>query len=239
MKIIPAIDIFDGRTVRLLEGDYNKVSYYPADPLDQAKIYESFGFANLHIVDLAGSKNGTISVFKTIEKIKASTSLRIEFGGGIRSIKNVEDAYSAGVDDVIIGSLSVAEPDVFRSIITRFGTEGIIVASDVKDKMIAIKGWTEKSSLSLSQHIEMCRQLGIEKFLCTDISRDGKLTGTNIQLYMEVMEEFPGIKLIASGGIKDIEDIRNAGRANVYAVVIGKAIYENKIDLKELAELGK
>lgn len=239
MKIIPAIDIYEGKTVRLLEGDYNKVSYYNSEPLEQALIYENFGFEHLHIVDLAGSKSGSISVFNTIEKIKSSTKLRIEFGGGIRSIANVEEAYAAGVDDVIIGSLSVTGQDEFRSIIDKFGPAGIIVASDVRDRMIAIKGWTEQSTLSLAQHIEFCSTLGIEKYLCTDISRDGKLTGTNIELYSEVLDEFPDIKLIASGGIKDIEDVKNVRLTGVYAAVIGRAIYENKIDLKELARLGK
>ena len=239
MIIIPAIDIYENKVVRLKKGDFNQVSFYPQTPLEQAKKYEDHGFHYLHIIDLSGSKTGTISVLDTIREIKAHTNLLVEFGGGIRNEADISGIFMAGVDRLIIGSLSIKDKPEFEKIAAKYDPESIIIAADVKDEMIAVKGWTEQTDVSIYSHIEYCQSFGINTFLCTDIAKDGLLTGTNKELYSKILSQYPDIRLIASGGIKDIEDVRAVGKVNVYGVVIGRAIYENKIDLKELAQFGK
>ena len=235
MLIIPSIDIYENKVVRLAKGDFNNVSYYSSSPLDQAKLYESVGFKLIHIVDLEGSKSGKFSATNSIKEIKEKTNLKIEFGGGIRSTRDVNELFSVGIDFVVIGSLSVKNKNEFGNIVKNNPAENIIVAADVKDEKIRISGWTEETQTSIYSHIDYCKSLGINKFLVTDISRDGMLTGTNKNLYKKILEEIPGINLIASGGIKDMEDISSLKEINPYGVVVGKAIYENKIDLKELS----
>lgn len=239
MIVIPAIDIYENKVVRLKEGDFNRVSYYSRTPEEQAKIFEDHSFKYLHIVDLSGSKTGIISVLDTIRKIKSATNMSIEFGGGIRNAGDVEEILSSGVDKVIIGSMAVTNKGEFEKVIKSHGASKIIAAADVQNQMIAVKGWTEQTSLSVFDHIEYCLNLGIDTFLCTDISKDGLLTGTNVALYKNILTRFPGINLIASGGIKDLEDVINVKDINAYGVVVGRAIYEGKIDLKELSEIGK
>jgi phosphoribosylformimino-5-aminoimidazole carboxamide ribotide isomerase len=236
MIVIPSIDIYKNKIVRLLKGDYNNVTYYENSPLEQAKRYESFGFKLIHIVDLEGSREGKSAAFDTAQKIKEKTSLQIEFGGGVRNSANADELFSVGINYVVIGSLSVKNKNEFEKIVTKNSPEKIIVAADVKNEMIRISGWTEETKISIYSHINYCRNLGITKFLVTDISRDGMLSGTNVELYEKILKKNPGIKLIASGGIKDLDDIRTIEKINPYGVIIGKAIYENKIDLKELAE---
>ncbi|MGE5353549.1 MAG: 1-(5-phosphoribosyl)-5-[(5-phosphoribosylamino)methylideneamino]imidazole-4-carboxamide isomerase [Acidobacteriota bacterium] len=238
MIVIPAIDLYQNKIVRLKEGDFNKVTFYENTPLEQARIFEENGFSWLHMVDLEGSKTGNVSVLETVKEIKSKTGLKVEFGGGVRDEASVAQIFSSGVDRVIIGSLSVENKKEFESIVEKHGAEKVVVAADVKDGMIAVRGWTEKTTLSLKDHIQYCMSRGVDTFLCTDISRDGMLSGTNTQLYQDITGEFPGIKLIASGGIKDIEDVRKVAELNVYGVVIGKAIYEKRISLKELSEIG-
>ncbi|MGE5401869.1 MAG: 1-(5-phosphoribosyl)-5-[(5-phosphoribosylamino)methylideneamino]imidazole-4-carboxamide isomerase [Ignavibacteriales bacterium] len=239
MIIIPAIDIYEKQIVRLKEGDFSRVTFYGNSPLEQAKVFKNHGFSWLHIVDLSASKTGNITTLDIVEEIKLKTGMNIEFGGGIRSGSSVEKILSAGADRVIIGSLSVQNKAEFEEIVQRHDPGRIVIAADVKDEKIAIKGWTEQTSLSLSDHIEYCLGLGIDTFLCTDISKDGMLEGTNTGLYSRILKKYPGIKLIASGGVKDIEDVKRVKDLDVYGVVVGKAIYENKINLKELAEVGK
>ncbi len=239
MIIIPAIDILDNKIVRLRKGDFNNVEFYPSSPLEQAKLYESYGFEWLHLVDLNGSRTGIISVSEIILEIKSKTNLKIEFGGGIRNNENVTTLLALGVDKVIVGSVSILDKNEFEKIILNVGADKIIVAADVKDKIIAVKGWTENTSVSIYEHIEYCKSKGLDTFLCTDISTDGMLIGTNLKLYEKLLKSFPGIKLIASGGVKDINDVIALYDLNVYGVVIGKAIYENKIELKELIKIGK
>ncbi len=239
MIVIPAIDILDNKIVRLSKGDFNKVEFYPNSPLEQAKLYESNGFEWLHLVDLNGSRTGTISVSEIILEIKSESNLKIEFGGGIRSYDNVATLLALGIDKVIIGSLSIQDKNEFEKIISDFGTNKIIVAADVKDEMIAVKGWTENTSVSIYEHIEYCKSKGLDTFLCTDISTDGMLKGTNLKLYGKLMEKYPDMNLIASGGVKDINDVNALAGLNVYGVVIGKAIYENKIELQELKKFGE
>jgi phosphoribosylformimino-5-aminoimidazole carboxamide ribotide isomerase len=239
MIVIPAIDVFQNRIVRLQKGEFDKINFYPNMPLEQAKIFYNYGFNWLHLVDLIGSKTGEISVKGLITEIKSNTKLKIEFGGGIRNIKNAEELFACGIDKIIIGSLSVQNKTEFEKISEVFGPEKIIVAVDVVNENLVIKGWTEQTSITIFEHIDYCKSVGIQTFLCTDVSTDGMLTGTNRILYEKILRNEQDIKLIASGGIKDLDDINKVNKLNVYGVIVGKAIYENKIDLKELAKFGK
>ncbi len=239
MHIIPAIDIIDGEVVRLSKGKYESKVSYDKSPLEQAKLYNDFGFKWLHIVDLSGSKDGKINTIKIIEKIGKETNLNLEFGGGIRTKQDVNDLINIGIDKVIIGSMSITNKAMFESIFEDVKPDKIIVAADVLDFKIRIKGWTEDSNVHLFDHIKYCKQLGIENYLCTDIAVDGMLTGPNIDLYKTTLEKFPDIKLTASGGVSNIEDVKKLIKFSVRGIVVGKAIYENKIDLKELAKLVK
>ena len=237
MIIIPAIDVYNDRTVRLEKGKFDNVTYYPNSPLEQAKLYVQHGFKRIHIVDLAGSVKGEITITGILESIKTETKVEIEFGGGIRNRESVETLCNIGIDRIIIGSLSIKNKPLFESLVKEYDPSRFIVSVDVNDKMIAVHGWTETTNLSLSKHIRYCQSLGLKQFLCTDISKDGMLTGTNSQLYAEVMQEFPGIELIASGGVKDLENLKNLQKMNMYAAVVGKAIYENKFTIEELASI--
>ncbi len=236
MIVIPAIDIYDNKIVRLTKGDFDSVSYYKNTPLQQAKIFESFGFNIIHIVDLIGSKTGKLAAANTVKNIKAETNLKIEFGGGIRDMKTATEIVNTGVDYLILGSVSVKNKDELKLIIEKLSPGKIIIAIDAENEKLRISGWTEETTISLYSHIEYCLSLGIDKFLCTDILKDGMLTGANIELYNKVLTKYPSIKLIASGGVKDMSDIHKLNEVDIYAVVVGKAIYENKIELKELAQ---
>lgn len=236
MLIIPSIDIYENKVVRLAKGDFNKVSYYSSTPIDQAKHYESLGFKMIHIVDLEGSKTGKFAATHSVKEIKEKTNLRIEFGGGIRSLEDVNQLFSAGIDFVVIGSLSIKNKNEFENIVKKNPAGNIIAAADVKNEMIQVYGWTEETQTTIYSHIEYCKNIGVNNILVTDISRDGMLSGTNRILYQKILKAYPDINLIASGGIKDIKDIKNLKEIDPYGVVVGKAIYENKINLKELAE---
>ena len=237
MLVIPAIDIIDGKVVRLSKGEYDSVVSYDKSPIEQAKIYNDLGFEWLHVVDLSGSKDGRINTKKIIEDIKTQTNLKLEFGGGIRSKTDVVLLDNIGVDGIIIGSLSVTSKEVFESIFADVDPSKIIIAADVLDYQIRIKGWTENSNVHLFDHIEYCSRLGIENYLCTDIAVDGMLSGPNYVLYRETIEKYPKIKLTASGGVSSINDIIILKDLSIRGVVVGKAIYENKINLGELAKL--
>lgn len=237
MLIIPAIDIIDGKVVRLSKGDFESAVSYNKTPLEQAKIYNELGFEWLHVVDLSGSKDGKINTIKIIEEIKNKTNLKIEFGGGIRTKKDVVELEQLGVDGIIIGSLSITEKNEFETIFTEVIPDKIIIASDVLNYQIRIKGWTENSNVNLFDHIEYCNKLGIDNYLCTDIAVDGMLTGPNFNLYKSILAKYPKIKLTASGGVSSIHDIIKLAELPIRGVVIGKAIYENKINLEELVKL--
>ena len=237
MLIIPAIDVYDKKTVRLSKGNYNDITYYPLSPLDQAIKFAQYGFKRIHIVDLLGSAKGEVTIMDILKSIKDETGLEIEFGGGIRSEDNVRLLKSIGVDKIIIGSLAVKEKPVFASLLQLYDPSLFIISADVNNKKIAVHGWTETTSVSLNEHISYCSSLGINQFLCTDISRDGMLRGTNTGLYIEIMKDFKDIKLIASGGIKNIQNVITLKDLNIYGTIVGKAIYENTIDLEELSKL--
>ena len=238
MLIIPAIDLYENKIVRLRKGDFNQVTFYDHTPLAQAKEFARYGFEWIHMVDLLGSKMGTISVEEVIRIVKEETNLKIEFGGGVRNSQMVSQLFDIGIDKIILGSISVNNKIEFENIVKNFPPQNFIVAVDARDEKLAVSGWTESTTISIYEQMEYCLQFGLTHFLCTDISKDGMLTGTNIDLYKKILAHFPTINLIASGGIKDLDDVKNVKEINPYGVVIGKAIYENKIDLKELAQVG-
>ncbi|MBS3943981.1 MAG: 1-(5-phosphoribosyl)-5-[(5-phosphoribosylamino)methylideneamino]imidazole-4-carboxamide isomerase [Melioribacter sp.] len=236
MLAIPAIDIFNGKVARLLKGNFQEITYYDKSPLEYAQSFNSIGLEWLHIVDLAASVTGNISVGEQIKEIKFSTNLKIQFGGGIKNIFNAQESFDSGADRIVIGSISVTDKNEFEKICDKYGTEKIVVAADINDEMIYVKGWTEKSSVTLWNHLEYCTTVGIKYFLCTDISKDGTLKGPNIDLYRRILESFNKINLIASGGISCIDDMLKLNQSGVYGAVVGKAIYENKISLEELKQ---
>lgn len=236
MKIIPAIDILDNKLVRLEKGKFQSSKIYSDNPLDIAKTFDGFGFEWLHIVDLSGSKSGKISTIDLLDKIKNQTRSKIQFGGGIRSLEDAKQLINY-VDRIIIGSLSVTDKNEFEKIISEIGEQKIICAVDVKDEKVMIKGWTVDSELTLQNHIDYCSSVGIKNFLVTDIQRDGMLSGPNIILYSKLITNYPSLNFIASGGISSYDDLIHLKKINTYAVVVGKAIYEKKISLKELKEI--
>jgi phosphoribosylformimino-5-aminoimidazole carboxamide ribotide isomerase len=237
MLIIPAIDILDGKLVRLEKGDYQTQKIYSDNPFEVAKQFAELGFDFIHIVDLSGSKHGRINSIELLKKIKYDLNVKIEFGGGIRLLDDVIKLIDCGVDKIVIGSISITNKNEFRKIVKEIGSEKIVAAIDSVDGLIKVKGWTEQTNITIENHVDYCLSLNVNTFLCTDIKKDGMLTGPNINLYKNLMVEFPSTKIIASGGIGRIEDVKELKKQNLYAVVIGKAIYENKINLKELAKL--
>jgi phosphoribosylformimino-5-aminoimidazole carboxamide ribotide isomerase len=239
MLIIPAIDIYNKKTVRLSKGNFNEITYYPLSPLEQARKFAQYGFKRIHIVDLLGSAKGEVTIIEILKSIKDETGVEIEFGGGIRSEEVIQTLKSIGIDRIIIGSLAVKEKQLFESILQSYDPASFIVSADVNNKKIAVHGWTETTSVSINEHIDYCLSVGIDQFLCTDISRDGTLEGTNTELYIEIMKDFKDIKLIASGGINNIQNILTLKEMNIYGTIVGKAIYENTINLEELSILAQ
>lgn len=237
MIIIPAIDIYDKKVVRLSKGNFKEVSFYNESPLKQAKIFKEAGFDLIHIVDLTGARTGKFTTLDVIKEIKSQTGINIQFGGGIRDGKTAFQIFKTGVDFAVIGSLAVKNRDEFKLIVEQHSPDKIVTAVDVRDEKVHISGWTEEVDLSFYDLIKYCTELRIKRFICTDIGKDGTMKGLNIELYKKIIDRYPDIKLIASGGVKDIEEIKKLKELNPYAVVVGKAIYEGKIDLKELSEL--
>jgi phosphoribosylformimino-5-aminoimidazole carboxamide ribotide isomerase len=239
MIIIPAIDIYDNKVVRLSKGDFKEVSFYNESPVKQAKIFEEAGFNLIHIVDLEAAKTRKFTAIDIIKEIKNETNIKIQFGGGIKDIKTAIQIFQAGVDYAVIGSLAVKNREEFKMIVEKHSPDKIVTAVDMLDEKVQISGWTEEANLSPYDLIDFCMEIGIKKFICTDISKDGTMKGVNTNLYKKIMNRYPDIKLIASGGVKDTEEIKKLKELNPYAVVVGKAIYEEKIDLKELSELAQ
>ena len=238
MLIIPAIDVLGNKVVRLTKGDYQKATFYDSTPLEMAKRYESIGFKWIHLVDLAAAKDGQITILPIIQEIKSNTNLKIEFGGGIRHEKHVDELLKKGVDRIIIGSLSVDNKNEFEKIINKFDKSKFIVAIDSNKESILTKGWTENSGVTIYDHIGYCTDHSINTFLCTDVSKDGTLSGPNGALYTKILKKYPDVQLIASGGISSLHDIIMLQALNMHGAVVGKAIYENKIRLEDLASFG-
>lgn len=234
IEIIPAIDMIEGKCVRLTQGDYATRKVYNEDPLEVTKAFEGAGIRRLHVVDLDGAKAGHIVNYRVLEKLAGHTSLVIDFGGGLKQTKDVEIAFDCGAQMVTGGSIAVKDPETFTAWIARFGSERIILGADAKDRRIAISGWEEATDAELLPFIQKYLEQGIEKVICTDISRDGMLEGPAVDLYKEILEAVPEIYLIASGGVSSIADIEKLAEANIPAVIFGKALYEGRITLKEL-----
>ncbi|MBO5131727.1 MAG: 1-(5-phosphoribosyl)-5-[Paludibacteraceae bacterium] len=235
IEIIPAIDIIDGKCVRLSQGDYEQKKVYNENPLEVAKMFESVGIKRLHLVDLDGAKAKHIVNYKVLERIATNTTLTIDFGGGLKSDDDLRIAFECGAKMVTGGSVAVKDRETFLSWIAKFGSDRIILGADVKDKKIAVGGWLETTNLDLFPFVEKYKEEGINKIICTDISKDGMLAGPSIELYKEILQKFPDLYLIASGGVSSMNDIEQLQEANVPAVITGKAIYEGKIKLNELS----
>lgn len=234
IEIIPAIDIIDGKCVRLTQGDYNQKTVYNEDPVEVAKMFEDAGIKRLHTVDLDGARSSHVVNTRVIERIATHTNLTIDFGGGIKSDEDLRKAFDAGAQMVTIGSVAVKEPELFASWTETYGGDKIILGADVKNGYISISGWLEEGEQKLMDFICHHTKNGIHNVLCTDISRDGMLQGPAIDLYKDIMEHYPTLHLIASGGVSCINDIERLNEAGIPAVVFGKAIYEGRINLKEL-----
>ncbi|MBD8390076.1 1-(5-phosphoribosyl)-5-[(5-phosphoribosylamino)methylideneamino]imidazole-4-carboxamide isomerase [Dysgonomonas sp. BGC7] len=234
IEIIPAIDIIDGKCVRLSQGDYDIKKVYNEDPLEVAKMFEDAGIKRLHLVDLDGAKAKQIVNIAVLEKIASLTSLTIDFGGGVQSDTDIEKAFNAGASMVTGGSIAVRNRDLFTGWIKKYGNEKVILGADCKDNKIAVSGWQESTSIDIVPFLNDYMKEGVTKVVCTDISKDGMLQGPSIALYKELLEAFPNLYLIASGGVSCFQDILDLEAAGVPAVILGKAIYENKVTLNEL-----
>ena len=234
IELIPAIDILDGKCVRLTKGDYGQKKVYNDDPVAQAKEFEKLGMKRLHVVDLDGAKAKHVVNVDVLRGITAATGLKVDFGGGIKSDDDIEKAFAAGASLVTIGSIAVSQPDTFMRWLDRYGADKVILGADVRNGLVSINGWKEDTSEKLLPFLARYVKAGVKNVLCTEISRDGTLSGPSTDLYREVMEAFPGIHLIASGGVGRNEDIIELDEAGIPAVVFGKAWYEGKINLEEL-----
>ena len=234
IELIPAIDIIDGKCVRLSQGDYDTQKVYNESPLEVAKEFEANGIRRLHVVDLDGAKSSHIVNYKVLDQIAGHTSLIIDFGGGIKTDEDLTIAFEYGAQMVTLGSVAVKNPDWFKSWLHKYGAEKMILGADVKDNRISVNGWKEESQQELLPFLDGYTQEGIRKVLCTDISRDGMLQGPSIELYKQIMSRFPDMHLIASGGVSSLEDIIRLDEAGIPAVVFGKALYEGRITLKDL-----
>lgn len=235
MQIIPAIDIIEGKCVRLTEGDYAQKKIYNEDPLEVAKAFEGIGLMRLHLVDLDGAKAGQVVNWKVLEKIANNTELKIDFGGGIKTEATLKTVLDTGATYATIGSLAVKNELLFQEWIVRFGAKVFMLGADVLDEKIAIGGWLEKTEISVFDFMKSYIDKGVKQIFCTDIKKDGKLQGPSIELYQKIIEQFPALHLIASGGVSSLDDLIELEEIGCSAAIVGKAIYENKITISELA----
>jgi len=234
MTIIPAIDIMDGKVVRLAKGDYARQTIYSDDPFEVAKQFEATGLKRLHLVDLDGARAGKVQNWDVLAKIAAQTNLKIDFSGGIRTEDDIEKALGLGASYITIGTMAFKSELTVSDWLIKYGVERFIIGADVNDGFIAVNGWTEVRKAKVLDFISRYKVKGVEQFICTDIAKDGMLEGPCTDLYREILESHPGIELIASGGVSSINDISSLEKVGCSAVVVGKAIYENRIKLEEL-----
>jgi len=234
MEIIPAIDLINGKCVRLTEGDYSRKTEYALSPLEIAKQYQNHGIKRLHLVDLDGAKQGKVVNWQIAEQLALHTDLVIDFGGGVKTAAEVERIIDLGIEYVVVGSVAAKQPEVFADWIVRFGPNRFMLGADVRNEMIMVSGWLEKSSLSLMPFLETQINQGISNVFCTDISKDGKLEGPAVDLYCKIKLAFPAFNLIASGGVSSMDDIHALAKAGCNGVIIGKAIYEGRISIQDL-----
>ena len=233
IELIPAIDVIGGECVRLTKGDYEQKTVY-GHPLDMALEFERLGFERLHVVDLDGAKSKHIVNEAVLKEITSQTNLVVDFGGGIKTDEDIEKAFAAGAAMVTIGSIAVTQPELFMGWLEKYGAERIILGADVRHGKISINGWKEDSTEDLLPFLKKYIDAGVRNVLCTEISKDGTLAGPAIELYKQIMDAYPELHLIASGGVSSIDDIKALDAAGIPAVVFGKAIYEGRIDLREL-----
>ena len=233
IELIPAIDIIGGQCVRLTKGDYDQKTVY-GNPLEMAQEFERIGFSRLHMVDLDGAKSKHIVNSSVLRHVSTDTQLVIDFGGGIKTDADLEEAFNCGARMVTVGSIAVSQPDLFMAWLDKYGPERMILGADVRNGKISINGWKEDSTEDLLPFLQKYIDAGVKNVLCTEISKDGTLAGPAVELYQRVMEAYPDLHLIASGGVSSIDDIKALDQAGIPAVVFGKAIYEGKINLQEL-----
>jgi phosphoribosylformimino-5-aminoimidazole carboxamide ribotide isomerase len=236
MRIIPAIDIIEGKCVRLSKGDYDTKIIYNENPLEVAKSFEAHGIEHLHLVDLDGAKSSKIVNYKILEQIATQTSLKIDFGGGLKSDDDLRIAFESGANQITGGSIAVKNRTIFEKWISEYGSEKIILGADAKDEKIAVSGWLEESNEDLVPFIQDYQLKGIQYVICTDIAKDGMLQGPSFDLYGKILEEAKGIKLIASGGISTFDELPKLAELGCEGTIIGKAIYEGRITLKQLED---
>ncbi|MCS7005039.1 MAG: 1-(5-phosphoribosyl)-5-[(5-phosphoribosylamino)methylideneamino]imidazole-4-carboxamide isomerase [Cytophagales bacterium] len=235
--LIPAIDIIEGKCVRLTKGDYTTQKIYSSQPLSIAKSFEDIGVKRIHLVDLEGAKQKKIVNLDILEEIASKTSLLVDFGGGIQSTSDLESVWNAGAYQVTCGSIAVINKPLFVEWVQKYGPEKFILAADVRNEQVAINGWQENSQRSIYELIEEYKEIGIEYVLCTDIAKDGMLSGPSVQLYKRILSKFPHLKLIASGGVRSIDDLLEIRKNHLFGVVFGKAFYEGKITLESLKQI--
>lgn len=237
MILLPAIDLFDKKAVRLYKGDYQNMTVYSENPIEIACDFEKCGCTHIHMVDLEGAKDGTTPNLAIVEQVARETSLFVEIGGGIRTMETVERYLNAGVSRVILGTAAVNDEAFLRAAVAKYG-EKIAVGADVKDGYIAIKGWLEKSAVTLEEFLQKMEAIGVKNVICTDISKDGAMRGTNLALYRELSQKYK-MDITASGGVSSMEDIRQLRKMDIYGAIIGKAYYTGAIDLREALEAAK
>ncbi len=238
IQIIPAIDLIDGKCVRLTQGDYSRKKEYNSNPLEVARSFEDAGLTRLHLVDLDGAKQKRIVNLRVLEQIAAHTSLHIDFGGGVQSDADIEAAFNAGARQVTGGSIAIRNRPLFESWIERFGGEKIILGADAKSDKIAVGGWQEATEVSVYDFVEDFASRGIRYVISTDVAKDGLLQGPSFALYAQMQSRCPEVKIIASGGVSLVEDIVRLNEMGIFGVIVGKAIYEGRISLKELTHIG-
>jgi phosphoribosylformimino-5-aminoimidazole carboxamide ribotide isomerase len=238
LQIIPAIDIIDGKCVRLEQGDYNKISLYHKEPLEVAKKFEDAGLKRLHLVDLDGAKVGTVKNWKVLETIAGKTSLVIDFGGGIKTEKDVEIVFDSGAFLATVGSIAVKNEEEFLRWLLKFGADKFLLGADVKNEKIAVSGWQEETKIWVYDFIQQWIDHGVKQIFCTDVSKDGKLEGPSFDLYKYIISKFPELFFIASGGVSSLDDLQGLEEIGCKGAIVGKAIYENKIQIKELLSFG-
>lgn len=235
-KIVPAIDLIDGRCVRLRRGDYREQEVVGDDPVEVARLFSERGFSRLHLVDLSGARQGKPQHLATVKAITEATALSVDFSGGLRTTADIEAAFDAGASQVVVGSAAVLAPDEVGTWLTRFGGERIILGLDVLDGRVRIKGWEEESNVTLGQVVALFRDRGLAKVMSTEISRDGMLQGPATLYYQDLCEAYPDLSIIASGGVTTSQDIRDLGATGVKEIVVGKALYSGSLDLSEVKE---
>ena len=237
MKLFPAIDLYEGKAVRLFKGDYAQMTVYNNDPAAVAQDFAATGATCIHIVDLEGAKSGTTPNFDTVCKIKATSGLFCEIGGGIRSMDVIDRYLSAGIDRVILGTAAVGNLDFVKCAVDKYG-DRIAVGADLKDGYVAVKGWVEKTDVSADEFFAQMQSVGVKTVICTDISKDGAMMGTNLELYRSLSQRF-SMQIVASGGVSSLEDVEKLSQMGLYGAIIGKAYYTGAIDLKKAVEVTK